>query len=94
VTTCILVEIKQHCERKFCLHIQDRRIIRSRNFEEDELKFAIIITGVAGSSITSVTFCQAAGRYVPEDSNIYAVPLLGSPTVTSRDFKEMTIKNI
>ena len=28
------------------------------------------MTNVAGSSETSVIFCQAAGRYVPEDSNI------------------------
>jgi len=54
----------------------------------------MIITEIAGSSKTSVTFCQAAGRDVPEDSNIYAASLVGPPTINSRDFKEITVKNI
>jgi hypothetical protein len=35
-----------------------------------------------------------AGQYVQEDSKIYDAPLLGSQTITSRHFKEMTMKNI
>jgi hypothetical protein len=61
-------------------------------FEDDEMKSFTIVTEVAGYSKTSVIFCQTVGRYVPEDSNIYAAPLLGSPTITSKDFKQIQLR--
>ena len=85
MTTSILVKIKQNCERKFCLHFQDfllrRRLIKVCRHNNWRCSF-----------LQNVGNFLPGGRPVrPRRQNIYIAPLLGSLTITSRDFKEMTV---